>query len=230
MEVARQVDYQESGVLTSAEPVHHGVQGADALPFQHFWQKYQDYPWREKVFTAVGLLRFLFHAHKFSPMPGRRWPEPVVIGRFAYIMKEGRGGRLIAGRGVRIAPDCLIVVGERGLLDLGTRVLVGPHTRITAATEVRIGARCMISWNCSIFDSIGHRMWLEGQDEAEIEAPITIEDDVWIGPYSMVMKGVTIGAGSIIGAGSVVRRSVPPGSLAYGNPARVVGKVERWER
>jgi acetyltransferase-like isoleucine patch superfamily enzyme len=99
-----------------------------------------------------------------------------------------------------------------------------------AATQVYIGARCMISWNCSIFDSIGHRFWLQGQDQAEIEAPIMIGDDVWIGPYSVIMKGVTIGNNCIIGAGSVVRRDVPSDSLAYGNPARVVGKVDRWER
>jgi acetyltransferase-like isoleucine patch superfamily enzyme len=99
-----------------------------------------------------------------------------------------------------------------------------------AATQVRVGARCMISWNCSIFDSIGHRMWMKGQDEAEIEAPITIGDDVWIGPYSVIMKGVTIGNNCIVGAGSVVRRDVPPNTLVYGNPARFAGKVERWER
>ncbi|MBC7249839.1 MAG: acyltransferase [Anaerolineae bacterium] len=146
------------------------------------------------------------------------------------ILKKGKG-KIVVGRGARISKGCVLRVGDVGaLLYIGPRVIIGPNTRIMAATQVRIGARCMISWNCSIFDSIGHRMRLEGQDEAEIEAPITIGDDVWIGPYSIIMKGVTIGDNCIIGAGSVVRRDVPPNSLVYGNPARVAGRVDRWER
>jgi len=195
-----------------------------ALPLGHFWDEFRGYSFRDKRITVTGFLRFLLNAHKFDSR------QPIVIGKRTVIAKNAKTGRIIAGRGARIAWDCVLVVGGQGLLSIGTRTIIGPHTRIMAATEVRIGARCMISWNCSIFDSIGHRMWLDGQEEAEIEAPITIGDDVWIGPYTIIMKGVEIGSNSIIGAGSVVRRSMPPNSLAYGNPARVVGKVDRWER
>jgi len=194
------------------------------LPMGHFWDEFKSYSFRNKRLTVVGFLRFLLHAHKFETK------EPIVIGEKAVIAKNEKTGRLVAGRGVRISRGCILVVGGRGLLSLGTRTVIGPNTRIMAATQVRIGARCMISWNCSIFDSIGHRMWLQGRDEAVVEAPITIGDDVWIGPHTIIMKGVEIGPNSIIGAGSVVRRTIPPNSLAYGNPARVVGKVDRWER
>ncbi len=194
------------------------------LPLSHFWDEFKGYSFRDKRLTVMGFLRFLLNAHKFETK------EPIVIANDVVIAKHAKTGRFIAGRGVRIAKGCVLVVGGQGLLSLGTRTVIGPNTRIMAATEVRIGARCMISWHCSIFDSIGHRMWLEGQEEAEVEAPITIGDDVWIGPYCIIMKGLEIGSNSIIGAGSVVRRSIPPNSLAYGNPARVVGKVDRWER
>jgi len=196
----------------------------EALSLGHFWDEFRHYSFRDKRLTAMGVLRFLLNAHKFESR------EPVVINKNVVIAREGKAARLIAGRGVRIARDCVIVVGKQGLLSLGTRTIIGPHTRIMAATQVRIGARCMISWNCSIFDSIGHHLWMKGQDEAEIEAPITIGDDVWIGPYSIIMKGVTIGDNSIVGAGSVVRRDVPPDTLVYGNPARPAGSVERWQR
>lgn len=195
-----------------------------SLPLSHFWNEFRGYSFRDKRMTVWGLVRFLLNAHKFESR------EPIVIGKNVVIANRGKTGRLIAERGVRIARECVIVVGERGLLSLGTRTIVGQNTRIMAATQVHIGARCMISWNCSIFDSIGHRMWLQGQDEAGIEAPVTIGDDVWIGPYSIIMKGVTIGNNCIVGAGSVVRRDVPPNTLVYGNPARFAGKVDRWER
>ncbi len=199
------------------------TQGTEGeLPLGHFWNEFKTYSFYDQAATVLGVVRFLFNAHKFTSR------EPIVIGANVFI--SNGGGKLIAGRGVRIARECVFFVGEQGLLSIGSRTVIGPYTRIMAATQVHIGARCLISWNCSIFDSIGHRMWLEGQEESEIEAPITIGDDVWIGPYSIIMKGVTIGNNSIVGAGSVIRRDVPPDTLVYGNPARPVGKVDRWER
>lgn len=202
------------------------VEQPDQVPLDiaHFWRKFLAYGMENKLSSIVGTLRFLLRSYQFDSR------ELILLARGVSIKKKGKGARLIARRGVRISPHCVIRVGGSGLLSLGTRTVVGPYTRIMAATQVRIGARCLVSWNCSIFDSIGHHMWLAGQDEAEIEAPITIGNDVWVGPYSIIMKGVTIGDNCIIGAGSTVRRDVPPNSMAYGNPARVVGKVDRWER
>lgn len=192
------------------------------LSYGHFWRRFWELGPDFRRWIVPGIIRGILRARTFVSK------ELVFLGRGVAIIKRGQGARIIAGRGCRIADHCHFEVG--GVLSLGTRTVIGPYTRIYAATQVRIGARCMISWNCSIFDSVGHRMWLQGQDEAEIEAPITIGDDVWIGPYSIIMKGVTIGNNCIVGAGSVVRRDVPPNTLVYGNPARFAGKVDRWER
>lgn len=189
-----------------------------------FWRQFWRIPLREKRQMIAGFLRFLWQIRKFDSR------EPIVLGPGVDILKKG-GGSIVAGRGARISQRCVLRVGDEGsLLYIGPRTVIGPETRIMAATQVRIGARCMISWNCSIFDSIGHRLWLENTGESEIEAPITIGNDVWIGPYSIIMKGVTIGDNCVIGAGSVVRRDAPPNSLVYGNPARPAAKVVRWER
>lgn len=53
-------------------------------------------------------------------------------------------------------------------------------------------------------------------------APVTVEDDVWIGARVIILPGVTIGSGSVLGAGSVISRNVPPGAVVVGNPARIV--------
>jgi acetyltransferase-like isoleucine patch superfamily enzyme len=189
--------------------------------YERFWQQFKQYSIRNKVVASLGVLRRLLRWYQFDSK------ELFIVERKVQVLKW-KGGHLEVGRGARLAMGSKIHCG--GYLSIGPRVIIGPNTILLCNTRMRIGARCMISWNCSIFDSIGHRMWLQSQDEAEIEAPITIGDDVWIGPYSIIMKGVTIGDNCIIGAGSVIRRDVPPNSLAYGNPARVAGKVDRWDR
>ena len=60
-------------------------------------------------------------------------------------------------------------------------------------------------------------------------APITIEDDVWIGAQCVILKGVTIGARSIIGAGSVVTKSISPDCIAAGNPCKIIKKLNYME-
>jgi acetyltransferase-like isoleucine patch superfamily enzyme len=61
-------------------------------------------------------------------------------------------------------------------------------------------------------------------DQPVVIDPVIIEDDVWIGLNAVILQGVTIGRGSIVGAGAVVNRSIPPWSVAVGVPARVVGR------
>ena len=206
----------ETELISEVHPV-----AQENLDYAHFWAQFRSYPLRDKVIASLGVLRRLLRWYQFDSR------ELFIVERRVQVLKW-KGGRIEVGRGVRLAMGTKIVCG--GHLTLGPRVIVGPNTTIMCATQVSIGARTMISWNCSIFDSIGHRLWLENTGETEVEAPITIGNDVWIGPYSIIMRGVTIGDNCVIGAGSVVRRDVPPNSLVYGNPARLAGKVKKWER
>jgi acetyltransferase-like isoleucine patch superfamily enzyme len=67
----------------------------------------------------------------------------------------------------------------------------------------------------------------QGRPRPEIAKKlVVIEDDVWIGPNATILKGVRIGAGAWIEAGSLVTHDVPPGSRMLGNPAQIVGEVK----
>lgn len=86
-----------------------------------------------------------------------------------------------------------------------------------------IGARCLIGDAVLIMDSDFHDLSAEGRhSQPTTPAPVVLEDNVFIGSRVIILKGVTIGKDSVIGAGSVVVRSIPPGVIAGGNPAKVI--------
>jgi hypothetical protein len=99
---------------------------------------------------------------------------------------------------------------------------------LCAAERIAIGANVTVGANTTIIDTDFHPL------EAEVRrlrpqdartAPILIEDDVFIGMNCLILKGVTIGQGSVIGAGSIVTKDVPPGVIVAGNPAKIVRKL-----
>lgn len=115
-------------------------------------------------------------------------------------------------------------------LDIGDFTFVGYGVSIRVAQRVQIGKYCKISDRCVIADNNGHPLDMIRRcadlpvDPSEVH-PVIIEDGVWIGTCAVILKGVTIGKGSIIGAGSVVTKSIPPHCIAAGNPACVVKKL-----
>ncbi len=96
------------------------------------------------------------------------------------------------------------------------------HDSVTIGNHVKIGACVLIT------DTDAHPMNYMARrttNEGTKSAPIVIEDDVWIGAHSIILKGVTIGARSVIGAGSVVTKSIPADCVAAGNPCRVIRRI-----
>jgi acetyltransferase-like isoleucine patch superfamily enzyme len=114
-------------------------------------------------------------------------------------------------------------------------------TVICAAQSVRIGERVMLGANTTVTDTDSHPIdyrerhavyyGLDPQlaDGATRIAPVIIEDDVFVGMHAIIMKGVTIGRGAVIAAGSVVVRDVPAGSVVAGIPARIIKSVHQDE-
>jgi maltose O-acetyltransferase len=136
----------------------------------------------------------------------------------------------------------LLIYGHGGNISMGEYCFVGPRTEIWSMDSITIGNRVLISHDVNIHDGTGHslnplerhkhynqlikkghpRNWkeLSGVDAA----PIVIEDDVWISFCVIVLKGVTIGKGSVIAAGSTVTKDVPKNSLYIHD--RVLRKIE----
>lgn len=99
---------------------------------------------------------------------------------------------------------------------------------IVAQTRIEIGDRVWIGANSTIVDTDFHPLSPEvrrADPTAGKSAPIVIEDDVFIGMWAIVLKGVRIGHGAVIGAGAVVASDVPSGAIVAGNPARWIGQV-----
>jgi maltose O-acetyltransferase len=112
-----------------------------------------------------------------------------------------------------------------GTLDIGESVFINFGCALGATQLIRIGPRCAIGSHSIIIDNDFHTVDPERRYVVPPSAPIIIEENVWLGARVVVLRGVTIGAHSVIGAGSVVTRNIPPRSVAVGLPARVVKSI-----
>ena len=135
---------------------------------------------------------------------------------------------------------------RQALPHLGERTVFTPPLHVDYGYNIRTGADCFFNYGTTMLDAapirFGNHVFvgpdcgfytaIHPLDAArrntglERARGITVEDDVWIGGHVTVLPGVTIERGSVVGAGSVVTRDVPPGVVAAGNPCRVLRKIE----
>jgi acetyltransferase-like isoleucine patch superfamily enzyme len=138
-------------------------------------------------------------------------------------------------------PGSLIFDKENASIYIGKRVFMSGN--IIAAKNIEIGDDVMISWNVTITDHNSHSTSFSLRSEDVINwrlgkkdwtnvkiAPVKISNKVWIGFNSIILKGVTIGEGAVVGAGSVVTKDVPAWTIVAGNPARVIREIPENER
>jgi len=145
--------------------------------------------------------------------PGRREERDAVVRRLF-----GRVGR-----------NCILHSPFH--CDFGTNIRAGKNlicnynVTILDEGEVTIGDNVFIGPNCSIYTIIHALNPQQRNGGIMRSAPVTIGSDVWLGGNVVVLPGVTIGDGSVIGAGSVVVKDIPSGVLAVGNPCKVVRPI-----
>jgi len=123
-----------------------------------------------------------------------------------------------AGEGIIIESPFFCDYGSN--LELGDRVYINFNCTILDCAKVMIGNDVKFGPGVQIYTA-GHSLDRERRTAGdEFALPIVIGDDVWVGGSSILLPGVTIGAGAVIGAGSVVTKEVPAGARVVGNPAK----------
>ncbi len=150
------------------------------------------------------------------------------------------------GRGFTTGYSCRMEaypVNSEITLEIGNNFQMNDYVHITAMEKVLIGNNVLLASKIYISDCSHGSYSGDENDSSPLEIPkerklfskpIVIEDNVWLGEFVSVLPGITIGKGTIVGANSVVSRSLPPNVIAVGSPAVPIKKFnfisERWER
>ncbi len=126
--------------------------------------------------------------------------------------------------------SCCFIVQRNGVLKIGNNVGIS-DTAIVCYKSVTISDNVTIGGNVVIYDTDFHSLNKEHRQDWAVDmqntkcAPVIIERDAFIGAHSTILKGVTIGEGAIVGAGSVVTKSIPKNEIWAGNPAKFIKSV-----
>lgn len=171
--------------------------------------------------NSLKILRGIIRSFRFS-----KKGKLLRIGPGVRILKkQGKisvGDRVMLHRHVKLSAWG---TDTEAKISIGNRTYIGDRTEIHAGCSITIGSGCDISWDCNILDRDYHKL----NSDTEIYAPVVISDNVWIGCRSIILKGVTIGEGAVIAAGSVVTKNVPAHTLVAGNPAKVIREGITWK-
>jgi acetyltransferase-like isoleucine patch superfamily enzyme len=137
----------------------------------------------------------------------------------------GRSFTAIAEPGQRVEIGVWGREQGEGRLSIGDCVLMSPGSRISASDEIVIGNGVMLANGSYVTDSDWHTIY-DRTVRSTTPTPVIIGDNVWLGDHATVLKGVTIGANSVVAARAVVTRDVPANVVVAGNPATVVKELD----
>ena len=176
----------------------------------------------------IGFNRWLFQEK------GIKFGNNLKVYNYLYLYNLGSiiiGDNFTFSSGDCINPICRNIKGCIHVMK-DAKLIIADHVGISSAciwvqNEINIGNHVNIGGNCIIIDNDAHPIdFIKRRDPPTANnttsKPISIEDDVWIGANCTILKGVTIGARSIIGAGSVVTSEIPKDCIAAGNPCKII--------
>lgn len=138
-------------------------------------------------------------------------------------------GRLTIGEGTILEPGCWITLAPEARIEIGAGSFLNRETMLAAKERITIGSHVMFANHCFLGDA-DHRF-----DDPEMpitwqgftpRGPVEVGDNVWLGKGVVVTGGVTIGERAVVGANSVVTKSVPPRMIALGAPAKPIKEVD----
>lgn len=172
--------------------------------------------------------------------------EGTIVQNFRLSIRKGDNyGRIKLGSDSIVSGN-FVFENECGKINIGDRTFIGGGMFV-CIDEINIGNDVMISWGCTIMDNNAHSLifeerkndvldWKKGLEENKIgnykdwsnvkHRKITIKDKAWIGFNCIILKGVTIGEGAVVGAGSVVLKDVPDYTVVAGNPAVIIRETK----
>jgi acetyltransferase-like isoleucine patch superfamily enzyme len=175
--------------------------------------------------VVARLRRYGLRAHVLGLLLRRRLAGSglvLVMGGWHLPEIDDRGGRIEVGS-CAFYPGVRIECWKGASIRIGDGTFLNRNTEVVSLGSVTIGRDCKIGRDVIVMDSDQHEL----PGGRLVIAPVVIEDRVWIGARAMVLKGVRIGHDSVIGAGAIVTKNVPPFSVAVGQPARVIRTIER---
>lgn len=164
------------------------------------------------------------------------WQKKSGILNFSVTNHSGDPERVSIGDYCNL--DASINCERHGRVHIGNHVFMNTKTIIRCDHEISVGNYCMFGPNVKLWDTKNHPMSISKRErqargiyQKPVDsyesggAPIIIEDNVWLCMDVTVLSGVRIGYGSVVAAGSVVTKEIPPKSFAAGIPAKVIGDV-----
>lgn len=159
---------------------------------------------RLRVFQIYGV--FLPEGAYIANIANIKIGEKFSISKFCFLFSQDPAGKSELVIGNRVSLNCNVMINADcgGKIHIGNNVIIGPMTVLRASNHN--------------FGNVN----IPIRDQGHSAGFIVIEDDVWIGACVVILPNVTIGKGAVIGAGSIVTKSIPSMAIAVGNPARVI--------